>query len=298
MEKGTTKMLKVRLFYIIYKENIFSGCTVLPIIQQQPSVCSHVCQKAQAQTTATTTMLPIVASTAIHSQMVSLDTFPSSSASEGREYPALRLEEDVCKDVLPLYGESMKAPLTAGKCCRETRGRKSELNLSRFRSNSLLLCNIQIRSVLIIFPCCNWALCHCLLLPSNTRNTKYEYIWPLSNLTIKPINSTFLETDWCFSTLIELTVTDALQPLYFCLITIWNASWTHTKLCYMTNLFQFYRTFFCALNAAFSCKIRCKNHKIEMDTNPSYLMATIDALLYRIVFGTRVWRNFSLLYQT
>lgn len=78
-------MLKVRLFYIIYEENIYSGSTVLPIIQQQPSVSSHICQKAQAQTTATTTMLPIVASTAIHSQMVSLDTFPSSSASEGRE---------------------------------------------------------------------------------------------------------------------------------------------------------------------------------------------------------------------
>ncbi|KAF3847806.1 hypothetical protein F7725_020834 [Dissostichus mawsoni] len=78
-------------------------------------------QKAQAQTTATTTMLPMVASTATHSQMVSLDTFPSSSVSEGLEQLALRLEVDVCRDVLPLYGESMKAPLTAGKCCQETK---------------------------------------------------------------------------------------------------------------------------------------------------------------------------------
>lgn len=117
--------LKVRLFCIISEEKY-----ILRIYKISPYPTTAVfllpsCQKAQAQTTATTTMLPMVASTAIHSQMVSLDTFPSSSASEGLEYPALRLEVDVCKDVLPLYGESMKAPLTAGKCC-QGRGRGME----------------------------------------------------------------------------------------------------------------------------------------------------------------------------
>lgn len=84
-KKSNVINVKVRLFYIIYEENRFFGCTRFLIICQQLRFCSHVCQKAQAQTTATTTMLPIVASTAIHNQMVSLDTFPSSSASEGRE---------------------------------------------------------------------------------------------------------------------------------------------------------------------------------------------------------------------
>lgn len=79
--------LKVRLFYNIYRENIFSKYTRVAMSDSSRIFCSTLllCQKAQAQTTATTTMLPIVARTAIHSQMVSLDTLPSSSASEGRE---------------------------------------------------------------------------------------------------------------------------------------------------------------------------------------------------------------------
>lgn len=97
-----------------------------------------LCQKAQAQTTATTTMLPMVANTAIHSQMVSLDTFPSSSASEGREQLTLRLDVDVCNDTLPLYGESMNASFTAGKGCQKRKQEDREVNACSACKDSFL----------------------------------------------------------------------------------------------------------------------------------------------------------------
>ena len=81
--KLTLVDLKVRLFTSYLKKNIF--IRLYKISHYLTVLLLPSRQKAQAQTTATTTMLPMVASTAIHSQMVSLDTFPSSSASEGRE---------------------------------------------------------------------------------------------------------------------------------------------------------------------------------------------------------------------